>query len=178
MRVLMLDIDTLIVLQSDIRKQEQLPDMIRYVRGGGFWTSDALNEHASVKGLRAPQPIYISRFPDKRMKIHDGHHRLVSTFLGGRAFLREDEYVVGDWTYEAYNTINPDVRYVTPFDPRTEVRLADFGEYKAEALRLLDEAPHALPEFARKNRHRYCQPRNIWTVRELAATCGSPAEAV
>lgn len=152
----MIDISVLIVMQDELRVPEQIEGMIAFVKSGGRWKLDGY-------------PIYISRFPDGAEMIHDGHHRIVATWIAGRQILHDGEYFLKEWTYEQYNSIFFERGYVTPHDPRTHVRTADFLAFKREAL---DIAAHKSPEeattFIHANRHRFCRARKISKVSELA----------
>lgn len=133
----MLFLNDLIVTQSDIRNHSALQGMIAYVKEGGFWTAEALLGYSKSHSLRTSPLIQVSRFEDSQTNgpfyIHDGHHRALSTFLAGRSFLREDEYEITDWAYQQYMEVNHANGWYTPFDPRTQVRLPDFGDFKREA---------------------------------------------
>ena len=83
----------------------------------------------------------IARFPDDRMMIRDGHHRCLATYIGGRTYLRHDEYSVETYTYEMYAEINFEAGFVTPFDPHTEVRVPDFTAFRQEVFRLYARNP-------------------------------------
>jgi hypothetical protein len=156
------------VMQQSIRNTKQIDPMVEFVATGGRWTKEELELHSKIHG-RVAYPIYITRFPDGMKMIHDGHHRAVSTFLGERKFLGEGEYVVRDWTYESYSQIAFERNYVTPFDPRTEVRLNDFGGFKVEVMkRYQNTGPEATTRFINNHRHLFCEPRRIKTVVELA----------
>jgi len=163
----MLQIDQLIPTQDTIRIVDQLRPMARYVRSGGRWTAEALKGWATERNVRTAPMIAISRFPDGVLMVHDGHHRVVATYLGGRHFLHDDEYIITDWTYELYLEINPAQWWVTPFDPRTEVRLGDFADFKREAMELAND-PKALEAFIMANRHRYMQTRTFNSIKDLA----------
>ena len=125
-----LQLDTLGIMHDEIRHKHQVVEMSWFVRDGLFWTRDVLRAHADKHHTPIPHPIAIARFPDGRMMIRDGHHRCLATYIGGRAYLRHDEYTVETYTYEMYAEINFEVGFVTPFDPRTEVRVPDFTAFR------------------------------------------------
>lgn len=165
----MLKIDQLIVMQNAPRYVEGIDEMAAFVKGGGFWTKEALEKWANeYKTFPAPM-IAISAFEDGTYYIHDGHHRILATLIGGRDYLRDDEYVETRWSYLSYMTANLEKHFVTPFDPRIEVRLPDFHNFKGNVLDVAKtNVPGALKLIADK-KLRYCEPRKIKTVQELLA---------
>jgi hypothetical protein len=62
----------------------------------------------------------------------------------------------------------------TPFDPRTELRLANFLEFKATALEAFESGDiHAATEYILKNHAMYVRPRGtIVSPTDLAADLG------
>lgn len=166
----MIEIASLIVMQEKPRRAEQIPAMTEFVRNGGFWTLDALTHHGGRVEM-----IYLSKFPDGTIMIHDGHHRVMATCLAGRTYLRDDEYIIREWTYEAYLNINWLTGYFTPHDPRTEVRLPDFLEFKEHVRRLLgNEGEAAAARYIHDSKHLFCKAREIRTVAELCAAYTEP----
>jgi len=163
-----LELDDLTVSQDSLRHIEQLCPMIEFVKNGGFWTVSALQEYADVYGVRVCPLIEINQFPDGRLMVHDGHHRVVSTRLGGRHFIRGDEYLFKSYTYENYRGINHPGRWVTPFDPKTEIRVADFGEFKKKAFELFAIDKDEAIRYILDNGSVYKRPRTISGVDCLA----------
>ena len=159
---MILELDELTVLQDSLRHTAQVPTMIKYVAEGGFWTQDALRNFAIQQSLPRICPVMeIIRFPDGRLMVHDGHHRAVATKLGGRNFLRGDEYEFKNWSYDDYLLINFENRWVTPFDPRTEIRVPDFGTYKKFVLDLAAKDEAAAIAYIRANKHVYTKVRTV-----------------
>ena len=138
------------------------------VRDGLFWTRDVLRAHADKRHTPVPHLIAIARFPDGRMMIRDGHHRCLATYIGGRAYLRHDEYSVETYTYEMYAEINFEAGFVTPFDPRTEVRVPDFTAFRQEVFRLYARNPEEAVAFIRQNKSRYARPHTRSNLAQLA----------
>lgn len=95
------------VTQDNIRCADNLQPMIDHVKAGGLFSG-----------------MCVFSFPDGRKFLHDGHHRVVSIWLGGRRHLEAQEYVVINSTYENITSVLFDKFFVTPFDPRTEMRHA------------------------------------------------------
>jgi hypothetical protein len=165
-------LDILWITQHKLRDEHQIPQMIKYVNNGGFWTLRAIQEFSKAHGQNGAA-IVLNRFPDGMWIIHDGHHRIVSTFLGGRDYLRVDEYSETNRPYEDYLYPNFDGGFYTPFDPLKEVRLNDFNEYKEEAIRLADKNRAEAMLFVAANRYRYSETRAFHSVAELAKTWGN-----
>ena len=126
-------VETLLITQNGIRNKPQITSMTDFVESGGFFTAESMLEF-----IGKPQPlIAISRFPDGLEYIHDGHHRALAMYLGGRREMHNDEYEVSEWSYDQYVNPNFALRFLTPFDPRKEIRLFDFGEYRKQIHQLL-----------------------------------------
>jgi hypothetical protein len=166
-----LPLDRLIVSQHGLRCPDaELRGMIEFVAGGGLWTEAALRAHAALYRQPPPSPIRLSQFPDS-LVVHDGHHRLVATHLAGRAFLNPPEYRVTRWTYEQYLEVNFACGWVTPFDPRTHVRIADFADWKRRVLEVAQSDPARALELIRSEPGAYRQPRRYAAVAALAREC-------
>jgi hypothetical protein len=163
-----LQLDTLGIMHDEIRHKQQVVEMSWLVRNGLFWTRDVLRTHADKHHTLVPRPIAIARFPDGRMMIRDGHHRCLATYIGGRAYLRHDEYTVETYTYEMYAEINFEVGFVTPFDPRTEVRVPDFTAFRQEVFQLYARNPEEAVAFIRQNKSRYARPHTRSNLAQLA----------
>jgi hypothetical protein len=154
----------LMVMQNGIRDFKQMPAMIEFVRNGGIWTKDALNlfsNHVHNKLINIPS------FPDGLEAIHDGHHRAVATVLAGRDFLYDEEYNSYAWDYPDYTEPSFEHGWVTPHDPRTHVRTADFWPFKDKVLKLATTDLRAAREYIEKNKHLYLVPRTIYYLPEL-----------
>ena len=163
-----LQLDTLGTMHDEIRHKHQVVEMSWLVRNGLFWTRDVLRAHADKHHVPVPHPIAIARFPDGRMMIRDGHHRCLATYLGGRAYLRHDEYRVEAYTYEMYSEINFEAGFITPFDPRTEVRVPDFTAFRQEVFRLYARNPEEAVAFIRQNKARYARPHTCSNLAQMA----------
>ena len=163
-----IELCNLTVMQDELRHTAQVAKMVEFVKKGGFWTQEVLRQYAAAHGLnRVCPPMEIIRFPDAHLMVHDGHHRAVSVCLGGRDYIREDEYVFKDWSYEDYLEINFPNRWVTPFDPRTHIRIANIAEFKKTALDLAATDFDAACLFIEENRNEYIKPRKVHGVKDL-----------
>lgn len=171
----MILIKNLLVTQNAIdSKTDEFKNMVEFVKAGGFFTEDAIKNfmenHASNRSLEPAkrlQLISINFFQTDVAGIHDGHHRVSAIYVGGRNYLRADEYFCKNMPYKMYNEINPKVGYVTPFNPITEVRLLDFREFKTEALKLLNEDPDSGYKYILEHKHMYATNRTTKTVMDL-----------
>jgi hypothetical protein len=171
-------IDDLIVTHNQLRDSSGIPSMVEYIRGGGIWNRQRLEEYSKKHHPGRCSPlIQISRFEDGLLYLHDGHHRVVSIKIAGRPILLEEEYQIKDWRYEQYLEINFAAGWVTPFDPRTHCRRENTAAYK-EMCRLVEASQDYLREigqvvlgsqhWVRSNWFEYREPRFIRTVAELA----------
>lgn len=171
----MLSIDRLLVTQQKIRNLDQVVEMIEYVRKGGLFTLDALEQHKS-RGRVSPL-IEVTEFTDDgAMYLHDGHHRVVSIALGGRDYLAEGEYRIRTYKYADYTKANLNAHWFTPFDPRTELRLSDMTDYKRliQELTEVSTSEEEILSFIETNKNLYSEPRsNIVTLMDFAASTGS-----
>lgn len=171
----MILLNDLYVMHSKLRHVDSIDTMSLFVKNGGFWNQDALDEFAKCNKLPSSSPlIQIPKFEDGRQFVHDGHHRVVSVHMGGRDFLRDDEYVEYEFEYEKYIECNDAAfqnGFFTPFDPRTELRHPDFKSFKDQAFQKYadkDVTEEALCDWIRENSHQYCQQRNgVLTVSNL-----------
>jgi hypothetical protein len=161
-----LAISDLIVTQQKLRYDTAyVLHMAECVRSGGRWTLPTLHDW-SVKHNEHPSPlVWVTVFEDGKKYIHDGHHRCVSTLMGGRDVLYEDEYQLHSFTYSQYMEPNLEKGWCTPFDPRTEVRLADFGDWRKNVLAL---PPEEAVKVILAEKHRYAEPRRFNDVVSLA----------
>ena len=159
------NINNLIVTQCGIRSRKQISEMISFIRDGGIFSKDTMKLYDPMTG----PIISISDFGDGDLYIHDGLHRIVSVLLSGkRDFLFPEEFVIRKWKYEQYLEINHNVGWVTPFDPRTEIRLPDFGTFKKHVKWLYDnQSPDHATHFILTHKNDYAKIRDIRVVTEL-----------
>lgn len=102
--------------------------------------------------------------------LWDGHHRVVAIWLGGRDVLYPSEcLIVSNSTYELTSKIRWHLGFVTPFDPRIEVRSSNFAPFKANVLSLsMSGRRKEAEEHVLASRAVYCSPRTVHTVEQLA----------
>lgn len=147
-------IDDLLITQNDFRNFENVRSMAEDVRKGKIF-------HDRYK------LITILQTEDGLKWVTDGHHALGSLVLGGRPALYSNEYHLIPMTYAMLNSINWLKGWITPFDPRTHVRLADFHVFKEEVLNSL-ESRDILEKRIREGYNRYLVPRaGRWKVQDL-----------
>jgi hypothetical protein len=160
-----LALSKLLVMQSHLRDYSQIPQMVEYVRNDGFWTSSTLSMFANKQNIKTSSICEIASFPNDIWMIHDGHHRVASIFLGGRDYLREDEFFIKEWSYDKYLEINFDNKWVTPFHPLLEIRLADIKNFKKKAMDLFLEDAQKAIDFIRLNKN--AAKRKLDTIEQL-----------
>jgi hypothetical protein len=164
-----LKIANLLVGQNYLRRTDVIENMIKFVRDGGFWTKEAIEEWGKQNACTDNKPIYISEFEDGIQFVHDGHHHLVSTFIGGREYLREDEYRLKPWKYEDYRKVDFASGFVTPFDVMTECRLSDFSAWKLKIVAMAKASEAMALETITQESYLYCEPRINNRIMQLAA---------
>jgi hypothetical protein len=152
--------------------------MMDFVADGGVWTEAALREHARLHNLPEPSPIQLSAFPGGSgtaplLLVHDGHHRLVATHLGGRDFLHPQEFAITLWAYDDYLAINFRSGWVTPFDPRTHARTADFASWKDRVMEVARADPALAERMIREETGAYRVVRRYSDIASLAEDCCS-----
>lgn len=164
------DLESLLVSQDGVHTASQIPSMIEFVFDGGIFNSAFLDEWAYIKGIKPSPLIKITEFPDGLRLLQDGHHRCIAIYLGERKFLYPEEYVVEHWGYDNYAGINFVTGWVTPYNPKTEIRVPDFRKYKTA---ILDDVKAGkdhdqIKAYIRANPDLYRKPRNVHTIMELA----------
>ena len=166
----MIQIDRITISQESLRKPEQLKPMIEFVRAGGVYTQKTLLQHRNPDCT----PIILNVFPDKFILARDGNHRITSILLAGRNHLIKEEYVIEKWDYDSAQKItfyrNPSrPRWVTPFEPKTQVRIEELKPYKTKIQEVLtSQGESKTRAFIRENPNLYCRPRTIHSPNELA----------
>lgn len=164
----MIKISDLYITQDGIRIMSRIRDMIQFSKSGGLFDLGHIKQFHKEDAV--VDLIKLSRFPDNKIYLHDGHHRCVSKFLAGIDHLDESEYMIKDWeNYDAYRLPNLKVGWYTPFDLHTEIRTSDFFKFKEEVDQLPEDHREA---FIMQNKHRYAKPRTMHTVADLAHQIG------
>lgn len=125
-------------------------------------------EVSSGKLLIDEPLIRIGQFPDNRLYILDGHHRCLGKHLAGKIYMYGPEFKLEQWTYEQFGSVNFETGWLTPYDPRTEVRKPDFLGYRNDIIEMRRE----LGEVATRNwiewsKDLYAERRMYNSIEEL-----------
>ncbi len=150
------DVKILFSMQDGFRRSSKtMNEMMTFIANGGVFDQETLQQRTSGR----TDPIILNRFEDDRVFVHDGLHR-VASILKARpsGLIHHSEYRVQQITYAEYQQINTSANYFTPFDPRIEVRVADFAEFKSRVIEII-QSGNDPTEFVENNRHLYVRPR-------------------
>ena len=158
----------LLVTQPALRSAEQVADMAEFVSQGGFFDLQSLALFAEQHDQKPSPLIQINVFEDGSHVVMDGHHRCVSIWEAGRLYLDDSEYQIHKLTYDDFIEIAFDKGWVTPYDPRTHVRVVELRHFK-NAVRIIIELwnEEAARRFIRASCENYSIPRTISTIEEL-----------
>lgn len=85
--------------------------------------------------LSREQKISFIKTEDGKIYLWDGHHEVAAAFYCG-ANLESATYIIKERTYEQLESINFSCSFVTPFNPRTHVRKADFQWFKEAIINI------------------------------------------
>lgn len=117
-----------------------------------------------------------------KMFVRNGHHRCVAIFIGGRNWLRDDEFITKKWKYSDFEDINfmddEGNGWVTPFSPdnaidvRTEVRVPELAPFKEEVRKRFQKNREAAVEFILSSRAEYARMKECEGIPELAVLVG------
>ena len=152
----MVKIKDLKITQYGLRNRGQLQGMIDFIKNGGCFNKQSLISSGPL--------IQLAVFEDGEVYIADGHHRIAAMIIAGRYEMYEEEFETTSWRYSDYTDINLNCGWVTPFDPRYELRIADYAEYKADLSKIsLFEAKG----FIRANKSMYVVDKKISTISDL-----------
>ena len=168
----MLLIDDLLVSQEYVGAKK-IKEMHEFVANGGIWTAEVLlnhDRHQTVtkhgrEGFPSPL-IAITRFEDGTHLIHNGHHRIRAT-RDVRQYLYDEEYIISDRPLVEYLQINLPQTFVTPYDPRTHIRLYDFHDYKKHVLDMARVDSQKAIDYVLTHPHLYRKDRNVFKVMEM-----------
>jgi hypothetical protein len=162
-------VSTLPVMHDGYRlSTAAMRQLVDHVRAGRRLDPSALAAHG-----REAVPVSITRFEDGRLMLRDGLHRATAVMLGRPGgTLDASELVIEDMTYEMFLAPALEAGLYTPFDPRTEVRVADFRAFKLEVERLRTGQGDVLGYIA-AHRAVYVRPRRPChdTLAQFYAEC-------
>jgi len=165
-----LAIEDLIVTQAGIRdfNKQSLQFMIDFVSKGGIFDMENLKQYANANGLSASTLINIGKFedmiPKNRIFVWDGHHRVLAIWLGGREYLHPKEFQLTKFRFELTASPSFSQGFVTPFDPRTEVRLPEFYSFKKEVVSLIkngEKSKEEILDYIYKSKDRYKTKKDV-----------------
>jgi len=115
-----------------------------------------LVEHVR-RGGRFDAPIFVTRFEDGREMLRDGLHRATAVLLGrSSGALEPGEVVIEPMTYDMFRSPALEAGLYAPFDPVTEVRVADFRGFRDQVLA---RANGDVDAFIAAHRDVYVRPR-------------------
>lgn len=172
----MISIHELNVTQNVLRDEDQIDEMVDFVRSGGrFNEVSILDYHKKFGNNGYFDLIEVARFEDGKLFVRNGHHRAVAIHLGGRDTIYDDEYHIVDWKYSDFSDINFKVGWFTPFDVRTHVRIADLADFKRKVKKILADQSFsqfireaAAENFIRENSKLYCERKEFEGIVALA----------
>eukprot|EP01100_Stratorugosa_tubuloviscum_P006560 TRINITY_DN281_c0_g5_i1.p1 TRINITY_DN281_c0_g5~~TRINITY_DN281_c0_g5_i1.p1 ORF type:complete len:262 (-),score=105.48 TRINITY_DN281_c0_g5_i1:153-938(-) len=165
----------LIITQRGIRNPESLLQLSRFISMGGRFNKGIMNMNTNIN-TNIDMNMYnsnknlitIYRFEDGKLYLWDGHHRVVALFVAGRLFLHPDEYIIKLGTFKETNSILENENYFTPFDPRFEIRLPEFGAFKQCAFQILKtRGIQGVQQFIKDCRGLYVAKRTFTNINEL-----------
>jgi hypothetical protein len=156
-------ISEIIPTQCEIRDWNVFESMLQFLYEGNIFSQDKLC--GNHKGL-----IIIAKFEDGCKYFRDGHTRSLAIFATGRHEIHEEEYKVEKYTYSQWEEINTKAGWVTPFDPKTEIRIADFWNYKNSVPNDELTAMKAICFARRKGVYSHCRS-NVLHIRDLFKRC-------
>lgn len=132
----------------------EMRQLVDHVRAGRRLDPAALAAHG-----RDATPIGVTRFEDGRLMLRDGLHRATAVMLGrADGTLDASEVVIEDMTYAMFLAPALAAGLYAPFDPRTEVRIADFRGFRDQVFDVRDRGGDVLA-FIAANRSVYARPR-------------------
>jgi hypothetical protein len=161
----MLHLENILVTQEWLRNAVQINGMVYHLINGGTFDSDAICKFSK----RQAGLIQIARFPDGKLFLQDGHHRLMAVFLSRRDFLHSFEYEITDWTYQEYLDINFKQKWVTPYDPRTELRIEDYHSFKCGVFERYAVSEEDAIQYINENRDKYTIKRSDVGITDIAS---------
>lgn len=172
-----MDITGLKVTQCGLRNRQQVEGMIEFVKQGGTFDRKSIDVYCDRNpGCYRSKLISVAEFPDGQRYIADGHHRILAIKLAGRNCLDQSEYTVTKWNYEDYLDINFEQNWVTPFDPRTHLRIPDFFEFKQEVKSNLAKSEGHATDYIVSNAEKYLKVKQYDDIISLGIDAGVPIE--
>ncbi len=97
---------------------------------------------------------------DGKYYLTDGHHESIAAYLTG--FIDDTKYNIEKYTLDQMLEFNYPI-WLTPFNPHTECRSANYWEFKTRIL----DSKMAVDEVL-LNSHLYKEPRQVQSLAQLA----------
>lgn len=172
----MISIHELNITQNVLRDENQIQEMVDFVRSGGKFNEASIVDYHNRFGKNVyVDLIEVARFEDGKLFVRNGHHRAVAIHIGGRDAIYDYEYNIVDWKYSDFSDINFKAGWFTPFDVRTHVRIADLADFKRKVKAILaDQFPQSIgreaaaEKFIRENSKLYCERKEFEGIAALA----------
>eukprot|EP01119_Soliformovum_irregulare_P006944 TRINITY_DN19354_c0_g1_i1.p1 TRINITY_DN19354_c0_g1~~TRINITY_DN19354_c0_g1_i1.p1 ORF type:complete len:256 (-),score=23.95 TRINITY_DN19354_c0_g1_i1:32-730(-) len=166
-----LNISDLYCTQTDLRHADVLPSISRLVRDGGILNHVTVAKHLEKQTSIDTEPhlvVIAKGFEDGRRYVWDGHHRLLGIWNAGRKFLYPEEFLFMAADYKLCSSIRYDLGFVTPYDPKSEVRSSNFAAFKGKILKMaLELGEDVATDEIHKSKSIYSSPRKVNTIPEL-----------
>lgn len=106
----------------------EMRSLLDAARDGVVFSQDVLRGHASS----SQQLIAVVRFEDGRLFIRDGLHRATAIMLmRPSGAIEPEEFSLECMTYDMFCRPAVSIGFYAPFDPRAEVRAADWSGFRA-----------------------------------------------
>lgn len=161
----MMDLDSLLVTHNSLRNPDKINELLK------LDNIDNILVNHKIPIMRIPQMRFFREV--NLYFIRDCHHACVAS-LHHRLTndkpltLNEDEYTIEDYTFTDIWTANPEVGWVTPFNPITHVRKSNFYQYKTKVMQYLKEFPETdYNTLIKECFDEYAEPREVLTVKDL-----------
>lgn len=160
-------------MQDGLRlNAEELERMHVFVRNGGTFDKASLQTYDNARtGLIAISKVP-SADPSNATRAKDGHYYFIRDGLHrccvislSRDHLRDGEYVIEDRAIEDFALPNFECGWVTPFDPRRQVRKNDFYDYKKRVLSMIgNKSESEIFDYIFSHVADYCTERQWYTM--------------
>lgn len=166
---IMIPLNIIIPTQDFIRNTRQIPDMVKFVKKEGYFTEEVVKNNIDEND----DLIRLTQFEDGKLYLSNGHHRLVAMVEAGRKELHEDEFYVERMDYSAFSEIVFErqgkwLGWVTPHDPRIEVRMPNLESFKYQAKFIYNsKGKDNAINFVNLNKFKYCKSRKVFSVEQL-----------
>jgi hypothetical protein len=142
----------LIPTHNSLRSVKTLDYLCKVLKKRGYF-GNCIPEYTGNK-------IRLAIFEDEKIYVRDGHHRCCAAHLIKQE-LDPRDYVLERWDYRDWTKPNFDKGWITPFDPRTEVRFEDYTHFRESYYFRNIEWSNLITSS------HYKLPRKVWNLGEL-----------